>query len=77
MAKKTIEEQVDDNSNMLSVIERDLETIKNNHLFHLEQDVSRLRQTVDKMDTRMWAILILLVSSIMAGMFGERLITLL
>jgi t-SNARE complex subunit (syntaxin) len=77
MAKKTIEEQVDDNSNMLNVIERDLETIKNNHLFHLEQDVSRLRQTVDKMDTRMWAILILLVSSIMAGMFGERLITLL
>jgi len=77
MAKKTIEEQVDDNSNMLNLIERDLETIKNNHLFHLEQDVSRLRQTVDKMDTRMWAILILLVSSIMAGMFGERLITLL
>lgn len=77
MAKKTIEEQVDDNSNMLNVIERDLETIKNNHLFHLEQDVSRLRQTIDKMDTRMWAILILLVSSIMAGMFGERLITLL
>jgi len=77
MAKKTIEEQVDDNSNMLNLIERDLETIKNNHLFHLEQDVSRLRQTVDKMDTRMWAILILFVSSIMAGMFGERLITLL
>ena len=77
MAKKTIEEQVEHNSNMLNVIERDIDSIKNNHLAHIQTDMDSLKQTIEKMDTRMWAVLILLVTSVMAGMFGDKLFNLL
>ena len=77
MANKDIEQQVEDNSMMLKVIERDLETIKSNHLTHIQTDMDSLRRTVEKMDTRMWAVLILLVTSVMAGMFGDKLFDLL
>ena len=77
MAKKDIEQQVEDNSMMLKVIERDLETIKSNHLTHIQTDMDSLKRTVEKMDTRMWAVLILLVTSVMAGMFGDKLFNLL
>ena len=77
MAKKTIEEHVDHNYNMLNVIERDIDSIKNNHLAHIQTDMDSLKQTIEKMDTRMWAVLILLVTSVMAGMFGDKLFNLL
>ena len=77
MANKDIEQQVEDNSMMLKVIERDLETIKSNHLYHLQTDMDSLKRTVEKMDTRMWAVLILLVTSVMAGMFGDKVLNLL
>ena len=77
MANKDIEQQVEDNSMMLKVIERDLETIKSNHLHHLQTDMDSLKRTIEKMDTRMWAVLILLVTSVLAGMFGDKLFNLL
>jgi len=72
MAKKNIEEQVEENTMMLTVIERDIDKMKNNHLFHIEKDVAQLKKTIEKMDARMWAILLLLVTSVMAGIFGDK-----
>lgn len=77
MAEKDIEKQVEENSMMLKVIERDIEVMKSNHLHHLQTDMDSLKQTIEKMDTRMWAVLILLVTSVMAGMFGDKLFNLL
>ena len=77
MAKKTVQEQVEHNTNMLNVIERDIDSIKNNHLAHIQTDMDSLKRTIEKMDTRMWAVLILLVTSVMAGMFGDKLFNLL
>ena len=77
MAEKDIEKQVEENSMMLKVIERDIETMKSNHLAHIQTDMDSLKRTIEKMDTRMWAVLILLVTSVMAGMFGDKLFNLL
>jgi len=77
MTKKDLEERVEENTIMLNVIERDIETIKTNHLKHISDDIESIKKSVEKMDTRMWAILILLITASMANMFGEKIISLL
>ena len=46
-----------------------IDTIKNNHLAHMSQDIDRIENKVDKMDNRLWAVLILLVAGIIGVMF--------
>ena len=43
---------------------KEIEVIKNNHLAHMALDIDRIEKKVEKMDTRVWAILILLVSAV-------------
>lgn len=42
----------------------EIETIKNNHLKHMQEDIDNVEKKLEKMDTRVWAILILLVSAV-------------
>ena len=39
---------------------REIEIIKNNHLAHMADDIDRVEKKVDKIDGRIWAILIIL-----------------
>ena len=66
-----LKKTVADNTADISEIKQSIETIKNNHLHHIEKDmqiqsyeISRLVKIYEKMDMRLWAILILLVSSV-------------
>lgn len=77
MARKDLEQRVEENTIMLNVIEKDIETIKTNHLKHIQADMESIKKSVEKMDTRMWAILVLLITASMANMFGEKIISLL
>jgi hypothetical protein len=43
---------------------KEIETIKNNHLAHMAQDIDRIEKKVEKMDGRVWAILLLLVGAV-------------
>lgn len=43
---------------------KEIEVIKSNHLAHMAEDIDRIEKKVEKMDTRVWAILILLVSAV-------------
>jgi hypothetical protein len=43
---------------------KEIEVIKNNHLAHMAQDIDRIETKVEKMDNRVWAILILLVVAV-------------
>lgn len=43
---------------------KEIELIKSNHLAHMAEDIDRVESKVDKIDTRVWAILILLVSAV-------------
>lgn len=51
----------------LKELAKEIDEIKNNHLVHLKQDNERLESRLEKMDTRLWAILILLVGSAIVG----------
>lgn len=50
-------------------LDQKIETIKNNHLAHMADDIDRIETKVDKMDNRLWAVLILLVAGIIGVMF--------
>lgn len=48
----------------LKELAREIETIKTNHLTHMADDIDKVEKKLEKMDTRVWAILILLVSAV-------------
>jgi uncharacterized protein Yka (UPF0111/DUF47 family) len=39
---------------------QEIKTIKENHLAHMAEDIDRVEGKVDKIDNRIWAILIIL-----------------
>ena len=53
----------------LDKIESDIETIKSNHLFHIEQDIGELKVTLKELDMKMWGLAALVVGAAIAGMF--------
>ena len=44
----------------LKELAREIDIIKNNHLAHMAEDIDRVESKVDKIDNRIWAILIIL-----------------
>lgn len=53
-------------------IKSDIQTIKNNHLAHIEKDMNRMDKRIEKMDNRIWWVLGLLVASMVAGFLGDK-----
>ncbi len=51
--------------NSIELIKKDIDIIKNNHLHHLEKDVRAIDGKVDRMDQRIWLLLIFLIGSIL------------
>jgi hypothetical protein len=43
---------------------QEIKIIKDNHLAHMAEDIDRVEKKVEKMDTRVWAILIILVAAV-------------
>jgi len=44
------------------IIKTDLNTIKNNHLAHIESNMGSLDRKIEKLDNRVWAILFAIVT---------------
>jgi len=63
----TIDRQVKENTADIQDIKSDIKTIKDNHLFHIERDMEKQSKMIEKMDIRLYAILILLVGSVVMG----------
>ena len=42
----------------------EVKMIKDNHLAHMQQDIDNIEKRLEKMDSRVWAILILLVGAV-------------
>jgi hypothetical protein len=42
----------------------EVKIIKENHLAHMQQDIDNIEKRLEKMDNRVWAILILLVGAV-------------
>ena len=64
--------QVDKNAEDIKEIKQDIKTMKDNHLFHLERDVSKMEKNVEKIDNRLWWVLGLMVVSIVDGYIGDK-----
>jgi len=68
IGKSQIEQDIE-----IKIIKKDIETIRDNHLVHLQQDVRRVENKVDKIDMRIWGILIIIIAStvgtVLAGLF--------
>lgn len=63
-----INKQVDENTRDISDIKHSIDTIKNNHLHHIEADMCKQSKLIEKMDSRIWWVLGILVISTVIGM---------
>jgi len=46
-----------------------IENIRDNHLAHMAEDIDRIENKVDKMDNRLWAVLVLIIASVIGVVF--------
>lgn len=65
---ESIEVQTEKNKDDITDIKNSIDTIKNNHLHHIEKDMEKQSKAIEKIDTRIWAVLIILVVSTVIGM---------
>jgi len=56
------------------IIRSDISTIKNNHLAHIESTMGSMDRKIEKLDTRVWAILfgivMLAISNVIASLLA-------
>ena len=55
----------------LKELAQEIQTIKENHLAHMAEDIDRVEGKVDKIDNRIWAILIILCGATFVPMILE------
>jgi len=67
--KETAMSQANENEKRIIKIEKDIETILNNHLSHIEVDMRNLRKTVEKVDNRIWWIAGLIIAGALGNMY--------
>ena len=63
------EVQVRQNSVDILLIKKDIHEIKTNHLAHIEADIKKIDKKVEKIDLRLWGIMMLIVGSTLANYF--------
>ena len=61
------------NTEDIKEIKETLSVIKNNHLHHIEKDMASMDKRIEKMDLRIWAVLIMLVGSTVFALIGGKL----
>ena len=70
---KVIEMKQDEVKTEIALIKKDISTIKDNHLAHIEKDMNRIHNKVDKIDSRLWWIAGIIIAAtvgpLIAGMF--------
>ena len=70
---KVIEMKQDEVKTEIALIKQDINTIKDNHLAHIEKDMNRIHTKVDKIDNRLWwlagIIIAATVGPLIAGLF--------
>ena len=73
-------DQTEQNTKDISEIKQTLHKLETNHIAHIEKDmqiqsldIKRLTKQMERMDMRLWAILILLVGSVVVGVISNGL----
>ena len=60
-----------DTDTEIAFLKRDVETIRDNHLAHMKDDIDRIERKVDKIDNRIWWVLGVLISTQVASMIAN------
>lgn len=47
----------------IALIKKDMQVMKDNHLYHIEKDMEKIHTKVDKLDNRLWWVLGILIAS--------------
>ena len=68
-----IQQQVEENTNDISEINNTLNRLETNHIYHIEKDLEKQSKIIERMDMRLWGILILLVGSVVLGVITNGL----
>lgn len=70
--KEKIFSQSDNLEVEVALIKQDINTIKDNHLAHIERDMNKMSNKIDKIDNRLWAIAAIIIMAtvgpLIAGM---------
>lgn len=70
---KVIEMRQDEVKTEIALIKKDISTIKDNHLAHIEKDIDMIHKKVDRIDNRLWwfagIIIVATVGPLIAGLF--------
>lgn len=70
---KVIEMKKDNVETEIALIKQDINTIKDNHLAHIEKDIDQIHKKVDKIDNRLWALAAIIIAAtvgpLLAGLF--------
>jgi hypothetical protein len=59
--------KVQQNTVDILMIKKDISEIRKNHLAHIEADIKKIDKKVEKIDLRLWTIMILIVGSAFAN----------
>jgi hypothetical protein len=68
-----IQQQVNENTDDISEINKTLNRLETNHIYHIEKDLEKQSKIIERMDMRLWGILILLVGSVVLGVITNGL----
>lgn len=69
-----LNKQVADNARDIAVIKNSIKTIETNHLAHVQDSLESLDRRVEKIDNRMWMVLIGVIGSILVPIIVEKLL---
>jgi len=62
-----LQDTVDQNSADICDIKHTLVRLETNHIYHIEKDMEKQSEILSKLDMRLWAILLILVGSVVVG----------
>ena len=57
-------QQLNQNTKDITEIKGSINTIMTNHLYHIEKDMEKQSKLIDKIDSRLWWIVGLLIASV-------------
>ena len=47
------------------LVQKDIEILKNNHIYHIEQDVRELNKTQEESDKKLWIFIVLIITQLL------------
>ena len=65
--------QLENNTKNIDEIKNTLTVMKDNHLYHIEKDMSSMDKRLEKLDNRIWWVLGVLVASTVLAFLGDKL----